>query len=295
MTTPVMEQLKKHVELTKPRLSFLVVLTALAGAAVAPKHLNFAEWFALVVGTSGIGGAANALNCYLERDVDALMDRTRTRPLVTGEVSPKSALLFSLVTAFASVLILGIGNNPLTAFLGLLGFVLYVAVYTPLKRISMSALFTGAVPGAIPPMMGWAAGSTRLEVGAWILFGILFFWQLPHFIAISMFRDSDYGRAGLKTLPNTLGFEAAGRHLGAYTGLLVVVTMLPAFMNLAGVYYLWTAIVSGLIFVALCAAGWLGLVSELKWSKVVFFGTLFYLPIILGAWVIDCIQGSSFS
>jgi protoheme IX farnesyltransferase len=273
-------------ELCKPRLTNMVVTTTLCGAAVAPGALDLRSWVSLFLGTWGVVGAANAFNCYLERDVDALMERTRDRPIVTGVVSPLMALLFSIFTAAAALGILYLGTNTLTFYLGALGFVLYVACYTPLKRISMSALFLGAVPGAIPPMMGWAAAEGRVGLGAWILFGILFFWQLPHFIAISLNRSSDYNRAGLKTLSNSLGQAAAMQHMLIYSTLLVGVSVLPYTLGLAGTPYLIVSLLLGSIFVGACVASFLNVVA-LNWGRVIFFGSLFYLPLVLGGWVFD--------
>jgi protoheme IX farnesyltransferase len=272
--------------LSKPGLTRLVVLTALCGAALAPSSMSLVAWLSLLAGSLGIVGSANILNCYLERDVDALMERTRHRPLATGKMAPKVALSWGLTIAFASIVILGLGTNELTAFLGLLGFVLYVTVYTPLKRLSMTALFVGAVPGAIPPLMGWAAARGRLEEGAWILFAILFLWQLPHFIAISLNRQREYDRAGLKTVPSSLGREWAECHMFAYSGFLVLASLLPCLMGWAGRTYALATGLMGLLFVGLCIVAFLQLV-RVNWNRFVFFGSLLYLPLVLGFWVVD--------
>jgi heme o synthase len=155
-----------------------------------------------------------------------------------------------------------------------------------LKRRSMLALFAGAVPGAIPPMMGWTAVTGNADAGAWILFGILFFWQLPHFIGLSLFLQEDYDRAGLKTLPGTLGRVGAQRHMLVYTAFLLVMTFVPFFSGHAGVLYLGTAALLGSAFSALCLAGLLGS-KELNWGRIVFLGSLAYLPMVLGMWVVD--------
>lgn len=240
----------------------------------------------MMLGTSGIVAAANALNCVLEKDVDALMERTQDRPLVQGRISVWGALAFSLILAVWSLWALFVGANAFTAFLGALGFLTYVGIYTPLKRRSMTALFAGAVPGAIPPMMGWTAVTGHADLGAWILFGILFFWQLPHFIAISMYRQSEYDAAGLKTVPGTLGKAAAGQQMLLFATLLVGVSLLPYPLGLAGLQYFVMALILGILFVGLCVAGILG-IKDLNWPRAVFLGSIAYLPFILGAWVTE--------
>lgn len=271
----------------KLRLSTLVLLTAACGAAVAPKDPSFTlvHWLLLLAGTMGIVGAANALNCYLERDVDALMERTRERPLVTGQLAPGNALVFSLVLAALSLFALQ-QLNTRTMLLGFLGFLSYVAIYTPMKRKSMGALFTGAIPGAIPPLMGWAAVQNGLDLGAWILFGILFFWQLPHFIAISLFRQAEYDHAGLKTVPGTLGPQNAMLQMLFWTGVLGMVSVLPAFFDLASPIYFGAATILSLAFLVPCFMG-LKEGQHSHWVRTAFFGSLAYLPIVLGMWVID--------
>lgn len=272
--------------LTKPRLTQLVVLTALCGAGVAPGHLTLTQWIGLIFGTWGIVAAANVLNCVMEKDVDGLMKRTQERPLATGEMDSFAALLAGTCLGLAAIFCLQKTNHPLTAVLGTLGFFSYVALYTPLKRISFSALFVGAVPGAIPPMMGWSAVEGNIGAGAWILFGILFFWQLPHFIAIALNRNSEYQKAGLKTLPLSVGERAANAHMFFYTLLLVGVSLFPFRMGLAGWIYFITAMIFGIIFIGFTLAGLLNL-RALNWSRIVFLGSVIYLPLVLGGWVMD--------
>ncbi len=271
--------------ITKPRLSRMVVLTSLAGAAVAPGALSLGYWVLFALGSYCIVGAANAFNCYLERDVDALMKRTQNRPLVTGSLKPETAFIFAAILSVLGLFILGHFFNALTAVLGLLGFALYVWAYTPLKRHSMSALFVGAIPGAVPPMMGWAAASGQVGIGAWILFAILFFWQLPHFISISLHWHKDYEAAGLKTLSDSVGPEMAKRHMIFYSFLLISVSLIPAFAHLAGPLYLWTSIAMGSLFIGLCVAG-IFKVMKLNWNRIIFVGSIVYLPVILGAWIL---------
>jgi len=273
-------------QVTKPSLTRLVVLTSLAGAAVAPGSLSFIAWITLLLGSWGIVSSANAVNCVFERDVDAYMERTKTRPLVTGDLKAKPTLVFSLFLAALSLILLFKHHGVMCAALGALGFVLYVSVYTPLKRISMSALFIGAIPGAIPPLMGWAAVEPKLSVGAWILFAILFFWQLPHFIAIALFRVNDYERAGLKTMPGEWGVELAQKHMFFYTAALLAISLLPLFYGMAGIAYLVVQILIIGCSAALCVIAFLK-IRTFNWNRVVFFASLLYLPLVFGAWVVD--------
>lgn len=281
----IASRFRAYLELGKPRLSQLVVLTALCGAAVAPGDFSFFAWCCLGFGTAAIVMAANTLNSYLERDVDALMERTKLRPLVTGKVSPPEALMVGLgLLGLAIVLLYQL--NPSTLWLGILGLVSYVAFYTPLKRFSSTALLVGAIPGAIPPMMGWIAKTNSFEWGAWILFGILFFWQLPHFLAISLNRAHEYSNAGLKTVPNSVGLEWTKGQMLVSSVLLLIISWLPFSAGLAGTLYLMVAMSLGLSFCILCVTSILrGL--DLNWSRLIFFATLVYLPLVLGVWVLD--------
>ncbi len=279
---------KSLIHLTKPRLSSLVILTTACGMVIAPSFSDVSIYQSLTIllGTTLIVGAANAFNCYLERDVDAYMERTQKRPLVTGKLQPKTALVFVAVLVVLSMYLLRISSNQLTAWLGFSGFIIYTGIYTPLKKYSVTALFAGAIPGALPPLMGWTAITGSVGVGGLILFLILFCWQLPHFVAISMFREKEYSRAGLKTIPGVFGSEAAQQHLLIYTLFLLLITFLPFPLGLAGWYYLATAILLGLAFLSLCLASFMG-VKNINWGRVIFFGSLAYLPMVLGAWVLD--------
>ncbi|NCN42642.1 protoheme IX farnesyltransferase [bacterium] len=288
MKTTLTQKISDYLSLMKLRLSALVILTAACGAAVAPDALgqfSILSWFYLISGTVFIVGAANAMNCFLERDVDALMERTADRPLVTGRMAPVEALFFSVFTANLGLYLL-FQLNLNTMLLGFLGYVSYVAIYTPMKRKSMGALFTGAIPGAIPPLMGWAAVENNLGLGAWILFGILFVWQLPHFIAISLFRQSEYDNAGLKTVPGTMGAHSAMLQMIFWTGVLGIVSVLPAFFGLASPLYFGVACLLSVAFLIPCLMG-LKEGQSSHWIRTAFFGSLAYLPIVLGMWVID--------
>lgn len=261
-------------------------MSAACGLFLAPGSLGATRTFLCLFGFYLVVAAANTINCFMERDVDALMTRTKTRPLVVGTLPPWTAIAFGLAQIGLGTYLLWTLANPLTAGLGFLGFILYIAVYTPMKRSSMMALFAGAIPGAIPPLMGWTAQTGTFHTVAWILFGILFFWQLPHFIAISLFREKEYTNAGLKTFPGSLGEHRAKQHMLAYTGFLLIVTFLPFPLGFAGLYYFATALLLGLLFSWLCFASFFKH-KPLNWSRIIFFGSLAYLPLVLGMWVLD--------
>jgi len=193
------------VSLLKPRLSSLVLCTLAGGMWLAPGELSLPRWVATLLGTAGTVGAANALNCWLERDRDRFMARTRLRPLPSGRMESGVALGFGILLAVFSLPLLALASNGLTASLGFLALVSYVAAYTPLKPKSPMAMLVGAIPGALPPLMGWTAVTGRIGIGGLLLFGILFAWQMPHFLAIALFRKEEYRNAGYMALPLVSG------------------------------------------------------------------------------------------
>jgi heme o synthase len=281
------------VTLAKPRITTMVVITAAGGLFLAGRAGRMVgpgpsamTWISTLVGTALIVAGANALNMYLERDVDRRMDRTKNRPLPTGRMAPRVALWFGLLLSAVSVPILAIGANPLTALLAVVANVLYVLAYTPLKAHSQYALHVGAIPGAIPPLLGWTAGTGRIDAAGAVLFGILFLWQVPHFIAIALFRKADYARAGLVVTPNVTG-ELASRHTiirwifaGVATSLLVV----P--LGLAGHGYLIIASILGAVFFTWGCYG-LRAGTGNRWAKSLFGISILYLTLLFAALVIN--------
>ena len=262
--------------LTKPRLSSLVLCTCAGGVWLAPGGLTPGRWLLTLLGTAGTVGAANALNCYIERDVDRAMVRTRNRPLPAGRMDPPVALLFALVLAAVSLPLLAMGSNLLTTGLGLLALLTYVFIYTPLKGYTDAAMLVGTVPGALPPLMGWTAVTGRLDVGGLALFSILVLWQLPHFLAIALFRKVEYRNAGLQTVPLHLGDGPARWCMVGTTALLVPVTLLLVPLHVAGRFYLVVAAGLGAAFLAIQL--W-GAVKRLGagWARRSFFFSLVYL------------------
>jgi protoheme IX farnesyltransferase len=248
-------------------------------------------WLSLV-GTALIVGAANALNMWWERDVDAKMSRTRSRPLPSGRMSPEVALAFGLGLAVISTPIL-FAVNVATGLLGLVALVTYVLVYTPLKPHTHLALFVGAVPGAIPPLLGWSASTGTVGAGGLLLFAVLFLWQVPHFAAIAIFRAEDYARAGLQVVSVQRGEGEARTMIAIYTVLLVATSLLFLPFGLAGQWYTAVATLLGAAFIALALRGLRvrsARFDSRRWAKHVFAYSIPYLTLLLVALVSDRIS-----
>jgi protoheme IX farnesyltransferase len=272
-------------ELTKPSITLNVLITTAAGIFLAPGAHPLATVLAVVVGTCLLVAGANALNMYLERDVDALMTRTRNRPLPSGRLPADAALAFGLACSAIAIPLLSFAVNPLTGLLGAASLLLYVLAYTPLKRRSTLALLVGAIPGAMPPLMGWTAMTDGLDAGGVALFAILFVWQLPHFIAISMFRAEEYHAAGLKVVPIESGVQAAKHRIAFYSLLMMTVSLQVVRAGIGGAFYLASALALGGGLVTL---GFYGLSKDAghKWARRYFLYTILYLPALLLALVL---------
>ena len=273
--------------LTKPRITFLVLVTTAVGYAlgVGPAFQP-AVFFALLVGTALVSGGASALNQWAERDADARMSRTRSRPLPAGRLAPADAFAFGIAISAVGLVLLASAVNPLTALLAAVSLSSYVLAYTPLKRVTPLCTLVGAVPGAIPPMMGWTAATGSLGREAWALFAVLFLWQLPHFLAIAWIYRDDYARGGFPMLPVTdPSGESTARQSVAYAAALVPVTLLAGAFAGAGPVYLWSAVGLGALFVG-CACAFAARRS-LKAARWLFLVSVFYLPAVLGLMVID--------
>jgi protoheme IX farnesyltransferase len=278
--------LRDLTELAKPRITLLVLFTTAVGLLLT--RAGFGPWRALafLVATACLVASANTLNCWYERESDRHMLRTQDRALPTGRLGPGVALASGLVLGAAALAGLAATTNPLTTGLGALALATYVLAYTPLKRVSWWALLVGAVPGAIPPLMGATAESGRIGAAGVVLAGILFFWQLPHFIAIALHHKEDYRRGGLRVLPLVHGDAAARRHLFAYTVLLVLVSLAALPLGMAGLWYLAAALALGAGFL-LVAAGGLRPAVEAAWARRAFAYSLVYLPLLIGVLVLD--------
>jgi protoheme IX farnesyltransferase len=240
------EVARDYLELSKSRIVMMVLITTAAGYLFAAPHVYWMLLLNTLLGTALVAAGTNALNQYVERDHDAKMRRTRLRPLPDGRIAPRAALLFSVAISIAGTLYLGLAVNWLTAALGAFTLISYIFIYTPLKRVSTICTLIGAIPGAIPPLMGWTAATGVLGTGGWIIFAILFFWQLPHFMAISwMYRD-DYARGGFAMLAVRDGDgRTTARHAVFYSFALLTVSVLPPLFGLSTFIYLAGAILAG--------------------------------------------------
>jgi len=271
------------VALGKPRLSALVITTAAGGMWLAPGPRDSTAAAALLLGTVAVVSAANALNNYLERDSDRLMRRTRTRPLPAGRLEPWVALVMGLGLPAVALPAMAWFTNALTACLAALALALYACVYTPMKRTSSAALFVGAVPGAIPPLMGWTAVTGRLDLGGLALFAILFVWQLPHFLAIALYLSEDYARGGLRVFPLVHG-ERATQTASALTSALLVPTSLTLVpLGVAGPLYGAVALALGVGLCSWSVAGLSRRAPAQRWARNFFLGTLAYLTLLFAA------------
>ncbi len=280
-------------ELTKPRLSMLSVLTAIVGYLAAKPEPHFIVIACLLLGTTSAAFGAGVLNQWLEREIDARMARTRGRPLPSGAVSPSAALLFGLALASLGPLVLWLGVNTLSALLALATLASYLLVYTPLKRRTPWCTIVGSVPGALPPLIGSAAASGSITPLGWILFGVLFAWQIPHFLALAWTYRRDYAQGGL---PMSTVVDPTGRRAACvcllFTAALLVCSVLPVALGLSGKIY-------GLV--ALGIGGWF-LARAWKFARAtntardlparrLFLASLAYLPLTLAALVIDRLLG----
>ena len=274
-------------QLAKPRITALVVFTTASGLWLAPRGVPALTVVLTLIGTVLIVAAANTLNMYLERDSDALMSRTMNRPLPAHRLEPDVALKFGIVLALISVPLLTFGVGALPGLLASIALVSYVLLYTPMKRQTATALLVGALPGAIPPLIGWTAATGRLELPGVLLFAVMFLWQVPHFLAITLFRKEEYARAGLVVQPNEPGGERAARqNVVRYTVALVAVSLLFVPIGAAHLAYLATALLAGIVFLGY---GLLGLREDAgpRWARNLFLLSLIYLPLVFGVLMID--------
>lgn len=269
--------------LTKPGITVMVAITAAVGFYVASQAgFDWRLFLHLTIGTLLSSAGASALNMLMERRLDALMDRTKGRPLPSGRMTPAEAAVFGGVLCAAGLAWLAVGVNLLTAGLSAATMVSYLALYTPLKTKSSVCTLVGAVPGALPPVMGWAAATGSLDLGGWLLFLILFFWQLPHFLALAWMYREDYARAGFPMLPVEEPTGAStGRQVVLQTLALLVVSFLPYGFDVAGEGYLVASLVLGAGFLGFGVA-FAALRTRERASRL-FLASIAYLPLLLGA------------
>ena len=276
-----------YIALTKPELTFLSVVTAMAGFYLGTTGgIPVMLMLHVLVGTGLVGAGAGALNMYIERDYDAMMRRTENRPLPSGRLSPREVLWFGSTLSLVGITELLLFTNLLTGFLAIATLTTYLFLYTPLKRITPLATIVGAVPGALPPVMGWTAACNEITLDTWILFAILFLWQMPHFLSLAWMYRRDYMRAGyrLMTVSDENGSTTSG-HILAYCLALIPVTIIPAALGLFGLIYLLGTIALGLGFFYLSLRYRFDRSNHT--ARQVFFASLLYLPALLLVMVVD--------
>jgi len=281
------DKLAAYAGLTKPRITFLVVLTAAAGFCMGSSTgINYLGLMNMAIGITLLSSGVATLNQYLERELDGLMRRTKARPLPSGKLSPVEAAVFGIALSVAATAYLALSVNNLSALLGVATLAAYLFVYTPLKTRTTLSTVLGAFPGAMPPLIGWVAARGEVTVQAWVLFAILFLWQFPHFLAIAwMYRD-DYARAGIKMLPvvEPEG-KVTGQQIISYTLLLVPVSLLPVVTGLAGSVYLVGAAAIGIGFLYFSARAAL---ARTAWqARQLLLASVVYLPILFVLMVLN--------
>jgi len=246
LTQPFDADVWDYIDLLKPRVMSLVVFTGLCGLLMAPGAIHPILAFSAILSIAVGAGAAGCLNMWWDEDIDAIMERTQHRPLPQGRIDPDSALAFGLILSLVSVVTMGIAIHWLAAALLAATIIFYVVVYTMwLKRWTPQNIVIGGAAGALPPVIGWAAVTSTTPLEAWVLFGIIFLWTPPHFWALALYRHEDYARAKLPMLPIIAGIDATKYQIIFYTFLLVCISMVPAFINMASWVYEAFSIVLG--------------------------------------------------
>ncbi len=287
-----MKKIKDYLQLIKLSLSIMVVFSSVMAFVLTPAFRSYEEkWkWVLLFFVSGmlVTGSANAINQVVEKDTDALMKRTANRPVASGRMSVEEGWIFAILTGALGIFLLGNYFNWLSAGLAGLSLFLYASIYTPLKKVSSIAVLVGAIPGALPCLIGWAAGEDRLTLGGWVLFGIQFFWQFPHFWAIAWIAHTDYSAAGFKLLPSDRGpTKFTALQTVIYSLLLVPMTLTPFFIDMcefgsiAGMSGLILVVLANLFMITRCLN--LYRIMDIAAARKVMFGSYMYLPVILFA------------
>jgi len=280
-------KVKDYFQLIKFTLSFMVVFSSVVCYLLAP-GIVFNWWPVLCLFTAGmlITGSANSINQTVERDTDALMKRTASRPVSSGRMRASEAWAFAVITGVAGILIMWICFNLISALMGVFSLLLYAFVYTPLKKINSISVLVGAFPGALPCLIGWVAATGTMGAGGWILFSIQFLWQFPHFWAIAWVAHKDYERAGFKLLPGTEGpTKFTALQCVIYSMLMIPVGMLPYYLHVSGLTALWVLFACNLSMVGLSVLLFINM--DVKSARRVMFGSYFYLLIVLLALLFD--------
>jgi len=289
----VRERAKDYNQLLKPNLSGMVVFSSVIGYLLAPNvHFAWGDstlWMKVIILFAGgmlVTGGANTINQILERESDKLMERTRLRPMPDGRMSPGEAWVFAGLTGISGALLIGFYFNPQAGALSFLSLLLYAFAYTPMKKIHPVAVLIGAIPGALPPLIGWVAATGSLGVGGWALFLIQFFWQFPHFWAIAWVAYDDYNKAGIRMLPTR---EKETRFTGLqcmfYSLILIPMAVVPRFLGLTGNVGMWVCMACGVLYFVASVAFYIK--NDHQSAKRVMFSSFIYLPVVLLALMID--------
>lgn len=283
----VRERLGDFVELTKPRVTTLVLVTTLVGFYLGSRgSLDLVLLLNTLVGTALVAAGTSAFNQYVEREQDGRMHRTRQRPLPAGRMDPNHALAFASGMAAAGLLHLALLVNLLTAGLAALTMLIYVLVYTPLKRVSSLCTLVGAIPGALPPLMGWTAARGDIAAGGIVLFAILFVWQLPHSLSIAILYREDYARGGFRLLPVVdPDGGSTGRQILAHCLVLLPLSLTPSLLALSGVYYFYGALLLGIALTA-CAVP-IVFNPTARAARRLLLASVIYLPVLLCLMALD--------
>jgi protoheme IX farnesyltransferase len=280
-------KVKDYFQLIKFTLSFMVVFSSVVCYLLAPGIIfNLSSVLLLFLAGMLITGSANAINQTVERDTDSLMKRTSGRPVAAGRMSVNEAWAFAIFTGIAGVILMWLRFNFLSAMLGLFSLILYAFIYTPLKKINSISVLVGAFPGALPCLIGWVAGTGMLNAGGWILFGIQFLWQFPHFWAIAWVAHKDYEKAGFKLLPGKGGptkFTALQSII--YSMLMIPMGMLPFYFHISGILSMWILLTCNLVMVYLSVM--LFRQMNVQAARRVMFGSYFYLMIVFLSLLFD--------
>src|SRR5258705_4165324 len=278
----LISKLRDYSMLIKPSLSIMVVFSSLVSYLLAPKIVQF-DWSMIILFFAGgllVTGSANAINQVVEKDTDAMMKRTAKRPIASGRMSETEGWAFAIVTGVAGVFILGIFFNWLCAGIALLSLFLYAFIYTPLKKVSAISVLMGAVPGALPCLIGWAAGDDKLSAGGWVLFLLQFMWQFPHFWAIAWVAHKDYTKAGFKLLPSDLGpTKYTAIQTIIWSLLLIPVGVLPYFIGMTGMVSLIIVTICNLLMVWQCVRLYRNM--DVNSARRVMFSSYIYLAVVL--------------
>jgi heme o synthase len=281
-------KVRDYMMLIKFSLSFMVVFSAVISYLLAPKVVEY-DWLYIIllfVGGMLVTGSANAVNQVVEKDTDAMMKRTAKRPVASGRMQPAEAWAFAILALAAGLFLLGYFFNWLSAILALVSWFVYAYMYTPLKKVSSVSVLLGAVPGALPCLIGWAAGQDELSIGGWVLFAIQFFWQFPHFWAIAWIAHKDYSHAGFKLMPSVEGpTKYSAIQSVIYSLVLIPVGTLPYLVGMSGIISFWIVLVANLFM--LWQSIRLYREMETKAARRVMFSSYIYLPIVLLALLAD--------